>query len=177
MAPSMTWFGRESFRPVSSSGWECATADELTGWEEEEATVAAVKLFKAWLEARGSDGRADDEAIIRQVRLFVEQHGEARFRRLDGADERTINNRAGYFDDGFYYFSRKSFCAEVCKGYDPMQASRALERRGLLKTNHGLQCKKHDPETGKTPLFTDVSHLPTAKTAMGRMGRKRRERL
>jgi putative DNA primase/helicase len=115
-----------------------------------------VNLFKAWLEARGSNGCADDEAIIHQIRLFVEQHGESRFRRQDRTDDRTINNRAGYFDGEFYYFYPQSFRAEVCKGYDPKQAAKALERRKLLEVNHGYQFKKHDPETGTTVAFYAV---------------------
>ncbi|MGH9935384.1 MAG: DUF927 domain-containing protein, partial [Blastocatellia bacterium] len=71
---------------------EVATTYALTGWEEGEAEDAAVEMFKAWLSARGSKDGADDEAIIRQVRLFVEQYGESRFRRLDATDERTVIN-------------------------------------------------------------------------------------
>lgn len=134
-------------------GGEFATSYQLTGWETGEATAAAVELFNSWLEARGSDGRADDDVIIRQIRLFIEQHGESRFRRLDRTDERTINNRAGYFDSEIFYFYPQSFCTEVCKGYDPKQVARALERRGLLKMNHGYQFKKHDPKTGTTVAF------------------------
>jgi hypothetical protein len=100
---------------------------------------------------------ADDEAIVRQVRLFVEQHGESRFRRLDRTDERTIINRAGYFDGETYFFSREVFKTEVCKGFDPTHAAEALRRREILETNHGLQFKRRDPESGKTISFYAVS--------------------
>src|SRR5262249_42572885 len=99
--------------------------------------------------------------IVRQVRLFVEQHGESRFRRLDnGGDsehERAIINRAGYFDGDTYFFSREVFKVEVCRGFDPTHAAKALEHRKLLIANHGLQHKRRDPETGKTTTFYAVS--------------------
>jgi len=146
------------FALVAFAG-EMATAYRLTGWEEGDAEGAAAELFGEWLSARGSSGAADDEAIIRQVRLFIEQHGESRFRRLDADDARTIVNRAGYFDgaDAIYYFSREVFQTEVCRGFDPVQAAKALERRKLLTTNHGLQFKRRDPDTGKVAPFYAVS--------------------
>src|SRR5262249_18773722 len=72
---------------LAAFGGEMATAYGLTGWKADEAEAAAVELFKAWLSARGSSDGADDEAIVRQVRLFVEQHGESRFRRLDNGGD------------------------------------------------------------------------------------------
>ncbi|MGH9755486.1 MAG: DUF927 domain-containing protein [Blastocatellia bacterium] len=136
---------------------EMATAYKLTNWEEGDAEAAARELSGEWLSARGSTDGADDEAIIRQVRLFAEQHGESRFRRLDRADDRTINNRAGYYDGETYYFSREVFQTEVCRGFDPKQCAKALEQRKLLTANHGLQLKRHDPDTGKTIAFYAVS--------------------
>lgn len=148
---------------------ETATAYGLTGWEEGDAKSAAIELFKEWLTARGSSGGADDEAIVSQVRLFIEQHGESRFCRLvrkpdqsddeanDRANDRIIINRAGYFDGETYFFSREVFKAEVCRGFDHVEAARALERRKCLEINHGLQFKRRDPESGKVVPFYAVS--------------------
>jgi putative DNA primase/helicase len=146
------------FALVAFAG-EIATGYGLTSWEDGDAEGAARELFSEWLSARGSSDGADDEAIVRQVRLFIEQHGESRFRRLDTDDPRTVTNRAGYFDgaDAIYYFSREVFQTEVCKGFDPTQAARALERRKLLTTNHGFQFKRRDPDTGKMTPFYAVS--------------------
>ena len=136
---------------------ELATEYGITGWEPDEATGAAKALFATWLKARGTEGSADDEAIIRQVRLFVEQHGESRFRRLDRHDDRIVINRAGYFDTETYYFSREVFKNEACRGFDLTQVTRALDQGKFLVANHGMQFKKHDPETGKTIPFYAVS--------------------
>jgi uncharacterized protein (DUF927 family) len=59
----------ERFALVGAAG-EIATEAGITGWREGEAMDAAVRCFKAWLEARGSERASDDEAAIRQVRLF-----------------------------------------------------------------------------------------------------------
>lgn len=147
------------FAVVAFAG-EMATAYGVTGWEEGEAESAAAELFGEWLLARGSSAGADDEAIIRQVRLFIEQHGESRFRRLDISDDRMIINRAGYCDSDTYYFSREVFRTEVCKGFDWTQAAKALERRKFLVTNHGLQFKRRDPDSGKTiPFYAVLSAI------------------
>src|SRR5262249_32491577 len=136
---------------------EMATSYDLTGWEEGDATDAAQELFLEWLSARGGTGGADAETIIRQVRLFIELHGDARFRRVgdaapvneDGiaADTRTIYNRAGLFDGETYFFSRQVFQDEVCKGFDATQAARALNQAGFLAVNIGLQYEKRDPDS------------------------------
>ena len=93
--------------------------------------------------------------------MFIEQHGASRFQRLGGLDDRTLHNRAGYvetLDDGaIYYFSKESFRTEVCKGFEVRQVLKTLEARKLLLTNHGLQFKRHDPESGKTIPFYAVS--------------------
>ncbi|MGH9935622.1 MAG: DUF927 domain-containing protein, partial [Blastocatellia bacterium] len=142
---------------LAAFGGEMATAYGLTGWEEGDAEAAAVELFKAWLSARGSKDGADDEAIIRQVRLFIEQHGESRFRRLDIADERTVINRAGYFDGDTYYFFREVFRAEACQGFEVAHAAKALKSRGLLITNKDNRYNRRDPDTGKVAAFYAVS--------------------
>jgi len=144
------------FALVAFAG-ETATAYGLTGWEEGDALGAAEDLFADWIGARGSKDGADDEAIIRQVRLFVEQHGEARFRRLDATDERTVINRAGYFDGENYFFFREVFRAEACRGFDVAHAARALKGRGFLVTNKDNRYNRRDPDTGKVAAFYAVS--------------------
>ncbi len=148
------------FALVAFAG-ELATELGITGWQPDEATAAVKAMFAAWLGARGTAGSTDEEAAIRQLRLFIEQHGASRFQRLSGSDDRTLHNRAGYvetLDEGaVYYFSIESFRVEVCKGFDATQTAKTLEKRGLLLTNHGLQFKRRDPESGKTIPFYAVS--------------------
>jgi putative DNA primase/helicase len=127
----------------------------ITGWTEPEAETAAAALFQDWLSRRGV-GSSDDERIIRQVRKFIEENGDARFRRIGAGmqpDERTIINRAGYLekdsnDTATYYFSRETFRQTVCAGFDHGHAAKVLKERGWLLANHGYLFKRRDPESG-----------------------------
>jgi putative DNA primase/helicase len=136
----------DRFALVAFAG-EMATESGITGWNEGEATNAASLLFKEWLSQRGT-GRSDEEAALQQVRLFLEQHSDSRFRRLGGGDERTIINQAGYVernDDGeitTWYILPGVFQSEVCKGYDSQQVATALKAREWLHVTRGLQCEK-----------------------------------
>lgn len=149
---------------------EMATEVGVTGWSENEAISAMAKLFNEWLAARGP-GRSDEDAAIRQVRLFLEQHTDARFRRLGGAnrgdDQRTINNQAGYIEHNgsgeieTYYILPEMFRAEVCKGYDVKQVAKILHTRGWLRTTHDLRCEKRTPE-GKKKFYAISAEIFTA---------------
>jgi len=144
---------------------ELATEIGLTGWEPEEATAAAKALFRTWLDARGTSGSVDEEAAVRQVRAFLEQHGSSRFQRLRDrlkpdpktgvtapdpddptTDERPVLNRAGFVKpdiDGKiseYFIAPEVFRGEVCKGYDYRMVARALQSRGLLISDKKTDC-------------------------------------
>ena len=88
----------DRFALVGFAG-EAATEAGITGWNEGEAINTAATMFRAWLDGRGV-GSTTEAAAIQQVDLFLEQHGDSRFRRLGGAgrseDQRTIQNQAGY---------------------------------------------------------------------------------
>ena len=56
-----------------------ATAAGLTGWPVGESERAALACFNAWLAARGGKGNGEVLAMLRQVRRFLETHGEGRF--------------------------------------------------------------------------------------------------
>ena len=75
-----------------------ATAAGLTGWPVGESERAAGACFAAWLAARGGCGNGEVLAMLRQVRRFLEQHGEGRFsmwhRGSDDHAPKTLN-RAG----------------------------------------------------------------------------------
>ena len=66
------------FALVGAAG-ELATAAGLTGWPVGESERAALDCFKAWLTARGGKGNGEVVAMLRQVRRFLETHGEGRF--------------------------------------------------------------------------------------------------
>ena len=66
------------FALVGAAG-ELATAAGLTGWPVGESERAALACFNAWLAARGGNGNGEVVAMLRQVRRFLETHGEGRF--------------------------------------------------------------------------------------------------
>lgn len=86
------------FALVGAAG-EMATAAGLTGWEEGESERAATTCFNAWLASRGGTGDGETAAMLRQVRAFLEAHGEGRFtwwhRAGDDHAAKTLN-RAGF---------------------------------------------------------------------------------
>lgn len=85
------------FALVGAAG-ELATSAGLTGWPPGEAERAARECFNAWLAARGGIGNGEVSAMLRQVRRFLEAHGEGRFtwwhRAADDHSAKTLN-RAG----------------------------------------------------------------------------------
>ena len=86
------------FALVAAAG-ELATEIGLTGWDNSESEWAARTCFDAWLAARGGDGNGEVQAMLRQVRRFLELHGEGRFtwwhRAADDHSAKTLQ-RAGF---------------------------------------------------------------------------------
>ena len=86
------------FALVGAAG-ELATAAGLTGWPKGESERAARACFNAWLAARGGNGNGEVAAMLRQVRRFLELHGEGRFtwwhRAADDHSAKTLQ-RAGF---------------------------------------------------------------------------------
>jgi putative DNA primase/helicase len=89
--------GGRRFALIAAAG-ELATAAGLTGWPEHEATWAVRQCFDAWLHQRGGAGSSEKLTMIKQVRSFLELHGEGRFtywhRAADDHAAKTLH-RAG----------------------------------------------------------------------------------
>jgi putative DNA primase/helicase len=161
---------------------ECASDMGITGWPEGEATKAAVTCFKAWLERRGSLGAGDTEAAIAQIRLFLTLNGTSRFETIcvDDASkvEKTFTrDRVGFREEipeecvdsagevgaeedsenmlFVYYVLPVAFRTEVCKGFDPDSALKALRERGHLDANEKgrMTYQKRLPGIGKQRLY------------------------
>lgn len=86
------------FALVGMAG-ELATEAGLTGWAPSESEWAARVCFDAWLAARGGAGNGEVTAMLRQVRRFLEAHGDGRFtwwhRATDDHNAKTLH-RAGF---------------------------------------------------------------------------------
>jgi len=129
----------------------------VTGWEEGEAEGAAIELFKHWLNNRETSGSADDEAIVRQVRAFIEAHGSSRF---ESADTERVANRVGFkatTSNGEieYCFFTEQFKRDVCAGFDPQRAARVLRDRGYLVTSgdKDLTVKRSVRDEGRPRVY------------------------
>jgi uncharacterized protein (DUF927 family) len=140
------------FALVAAAG-EMAVDMGVLPWPAGEATRAAAAGLAAWLTGRGSAASGEDAAAWRQVRAFIERHGEARFgliihdvegQRVMGDDGRAIHLRAGWRiqprgggGGWLYLILPEVWRAEVCAGLDPQQAARALQRTGHLHGGDG----------------------------------------
>lgn len=88
----------QRFALVGVAG-EVASEAGCTGWGEGHAIQAAHACFKAWVRERGGVGNAEATAMIRQVRGFLEAHGDARFtwvQRVDDDHAGKTMHRAGF---------------------------------------------------------------------------------
>jgi putative DNA primase/helicase len=151
-----------------------ATVWGILPWDENQAERATAMCFNAWLAERGTTGAGEDEAAVRQVRQFIEQHGVSRFQvvRQGGSfvdDEsydvlggETCINRAGWRQRGkdgrgewTYYVLPEMWRQEVCKGIDPNRAARVLAERGFLERGEGknLAKKTRIPEHGTLRVY------------------------
>jgi uncharacterized protein (DUF927 family) len=130
---------------VTAYAGEIATQHGITGWEENEATSAAITCFKDWLKERGFVEPTDSINALLQVRqILATQHG--RFCPAEpGSDDKAnaiygrISNILGYRKeiDGevIYLVDQDAFRSEVCAGYDHREVAKELARRKLLLVN------------------------------------------
>jgi uncharacterized protein (DUF927 family) len=128
---------------IAAAG-ELATTHGITMWAPGEAREAAQWALTRWIEARGGTEPAEVREAIEQVRLFIEQHGESRFARLDDPDSRPIANRAGWRKgsgaEREWLIPSTTWKAEICRGLDPKLVARVLAERGMLeRASDGLQ--------------------------------------
>ena len=145
------------FGLIATAG-ELATEFGITGWCPGTASAAAASAFKKWVEVRGGDGKepAEDRAAIRQVTELIVRYGESRFDELDkrgftvtlgrnadgsGPHPRPALVRLGWRkfsgDERIWMIEDSVWESEFCRGFDPVQVSRALARHGMLKCAKG----------------------------------------
>jgi uncharacterized protein (DUF927 family)/5S rRNA maturation endonuclease (ribonuclease M5) len=136
----------QRFGLIAAAG-EFATALGVTPWEKGEARAAAAWALEQWITQRGGTDPAEVRQAVEQVRLAIEQHGEARFEALDGADARPVNNRLGWRKgsgpEREWWIPPQVWKAEICDGLDPTFVAKTLCERSHLRTQggRGFQCK------------------------------------
>jgi uncharacterized protein (DUF927 family) len=121
---------------IAAAG-ELATLLGVTPWREGEAREAAAWALAKWIEGRGGTEPAEVRQAIEQVRLFIEQHGDARFAPLDEDDARPAMNRAGWRSGKGaareWLIPPEIWKAEICGGLDFKMVARTLAERGMLE--------------------------------------------
>jgi putative DNA primase/helicase len=114
---------------------------------------------------RGGEGNQEVDAMLSQVRRFLEAHGEARFVDWDRPSTKDthaprVMNRCGYrrYDDGtgphagpHWYVFPEVFKAEVCKGHDAGAVARLLLNLGHIERG----TEKDRPYTSRHDLPGD----------------------
>ena len=161
------------FAVVAMAG-ELATEAGITGWPEGEATKALKVCFQAWLDSRGGIGNAEDRQMRRQVRAFIEAHGEARFTHWDRANDdhapktmnragmrKPVKDSQGEVIGWEYFFFIETFRVEVCDGFDWKAVLRVLRERGDLVPDKSrpFDCKPRLPGLGLTACYCVKSSI------------------
>lgn len=123
---------------------ELAISLGVVPWEQGEAREAAVWALARWIEGRGGTEPIEIRQAIEQVRLFMEQHGDARFEPLDRPEARPVLNRAGWRKgdgaDRQWLIPSETWRSEICAGLDASMVARALAKRGMLdRASDGFQ--------------------------------------
>jgi putative DNA primase/helicase len=135
----------QRFGLVATAG-ELAAKFGIVPWPGCVARNAAAWALERWIELRGGTEPAEARQAIEGVRLFIEQHGDARFAPVDDADARPVANRAGYRKGGDaereWWILPQVWKAEICAGHDAQLVARVLADARMLRTQaEGLQCK------------------------------------
>jgi uncharacterized protein (DUF927 family) len=134
----------QRFGLISAAG-ELAAIFGIVPWQAGAARNAAAWALERWVELRGGTEPAEARQAVEAVRLFIEQHGDARFASVDDIDVRPVPNRAGYRKGGGaereWWISPEVWKVEVCAGHDPQFVARALAGLGMLRRQaEKLQC-------------------------------------
>jgi putative DNA primase/helicase len=117
------------FALVALAG-ELAAEYSVAPWDAGDPAKSAAEMFKAWQSERNHVGNREPAEIREQLADFIDKHGASRFARLRYTDERTINNRAGWYDEvqdesRVYYFTSGAL-REAIQGFDLHRALDAL---------------------------------------------------
>lgn len=133
------------FALIAGAG-ELASAIGITGWPEGEAARAAQTCFRDWLRVRGTNRNMEPIAMLKAVRAWIAQHGEARLSKWERGGEShapSTVNRVGWVrgksDASYtgthvlYLFYPERFENEICAGFDHRAVLRTLIEMGVAE--------------------------------------------
>ncbi|MXS84484.1 DUF927 domain-containing protein [Nitrosomonas sp. HPC101] len=122
---------------------ELASEWQITGWDKSEAMTASIRCFRDWLAEFGT-GNREHSKILSKVKLFIEQHGDARFAdvdRLNDSHAPRTPNMVGYredLEDGrHYYVFNESFKKVLFASVNYRVAARLLSEKGFMNPPEG----------------------------------------
>jgi putative DNA primase/helicase len=138
-----------------------ATRAGITGCKPNDAWNASARMFRDWLDARGGDGSAEIREGIVQVRLFLEQHGEARFTPArESTNGHATVNRAGFRrtigDNGtMYYVLPNVWRQKICKGINSTMIAKAMADANWLYPDSDGKFSRPEriPGHGRTRVY------------------------
>lgn len=126
--------------------------------KELDAIGSARLCFNEWVQKRGGTGAAEDMAILEQVKLFLELHGQSRFQDWSEPDAICIN-RVGFRRERTFYCLPEAFKREIIKGYALRKALQVLADADWLETRgNRKQCCERLPGMGVQRVY--VLSLP-----------------
>ncbi|GHX95442.1 hypothetical protein VCSRO111_2130 [Vibrio cholerae] len=124
----------EKFALLASAGLLAIQAKVLD-WPAQSVEAACLSLLNQWIIARGGVAANEDQQAIRQVRSFIEQHGESRFTPKQTGYSSQVRQRAGWLDSTgpqtLYLFYPTGW-REATEGLSPDRAAKALMAAGYL---------------------------------------------
>ena len=115
---------------------ELAVEAGVLPWNPGDAMRAAAWAYGAWMIDRGGSESGEEIRAIRQVRSFIEMHGESRFTPIGTNNFVRTSNRVGWSRqyDGIteYLIMPEVWKSEICKNLNPMFVAKALIKHGFL---------------------------------------------
>ncbi|OOF30987.1 DUF927 domain-containing protein [Salinivibrio proteolyticus] len=124
----------EKFALLASAGLLAIQAKVLD-WPAQSVEAACLSQLNQWILARGGVAANEDQQAIRQVRSFIEQHGESRFTPKQIGYSSQVRQRAGWLDSTgpqtLYLFYPTGW-REATEGLSPDRAAKALMAAGYL---------------------------------------------
>ena len=71
---------------------------KVLDWAAQSVEAACLSQLNQWILACGGVAANEDQQAIRQVRSFIEQHGESRFTLKQTSYSSQVRQRAGWID-------------------------------------------------------------------------------
>jgi len=128
------------FAIVAAAG-EIAAQWGILPWPDGTAMESVERMFREWLERRGTGGSLEGVRALEQVRNMIEKHGASRFVPWNPAEmppipAAPVQNRLGFVrrDEAqtTFFVMPEAFRREICKGLDPARVARELVKCGAI---------------------------------------------